>query len=155
MFSKVLVANRGEIAVRINQTLRAMGIAPVAVYSDPDAGAPHALTAAQSIALPGSTAEETYLNIAGIVQAALDCDADAIHPGYGFLSENPAFAWACREAGITFIGPTPESMALRWATSCVPRTLPSPPASPPCPALPRANRGMQWPQSSPNNGHSP
>ena len=73
MFSKVLVANRGEIAVRINQTLRAMGIAPVAVYSDPDAGAPHTLTAPQSIALPGSTAEDTYLNIPGIVQSALDC----------------------------------------------------------------------------------
>ena len=110
MFSKVLVANRGEIAVRINQTLRAMGIAPVAVYSDPDAGAPHVNTAEQSVALPGNTAEETYLSIPIIVQAALDCGADAIHPGYGFLSENPEFARACREAQITFIGPTAESM---------------------------------------------
>ena len=110
MFSKVLVANRGEIAVRVSQTLRAMGIAPVAVYSDPDAGAPHAGTAEQSVRLPGNTAEETYLNIPGIVQAALDCGADAVHPGYGFLSENPAFARACGEAGITFIGPPPESM---------------------------------------------
>ena len=112
MFSKVLVANRGEIAVRINQTLRAMGIAPVAVYSDPDAGAPHVLTAERSVSLPGNTAEETYLDIGKIVQAARDCGADAIHPGYGFLSENPAFARACNEAGITFIGPTAESMAL-------------------------------------------
>ena len=111
MFSKVLVANRGEIAVRINQTLRAMGIAPVAVYSEPDAGAPHVATAAQSVALPGSTAEETYLDIAGLVEAARDSGADAIHPGYGFLSENPEFARACRNAGITFIGPSPESMA--------------------------------------------
>ena len=110
MFSKVLVANRGEIAVRINRTLRVMGIAPVAVYSDPDSGAPHVATADQSLALPGSTAEETYLNIPEIIQAALDCGAEAIHPGYGFLSENPAFARACLEAGITFIGPTPESM---------------------------------------------
>ena len=110
MFSKVLVANRGEIAVRINQTLRAMGIAPVAVYSGPDAGAPHVSTAEQSIALSGNTAEETYLSIPKIVQAALDCGADAIHPGYGFLSENPNFARACREAQIIFIGPTPESM---------------------------------------------
>ena len=110
MFSKVLVANRGEIAVRINQTLHAMGIAPVAVYSNPDAGAPHVTTAGQSVALPGNTAEETYLNIPGIVQAALDCGADAIHPGYGFLSENPSFARACREAHIAFIGPPPESM---------------------------------------------
>ena len=111
MFSKVLVANRGEIAVRINQTLRAMEIAPVAVYSDPDAGAPHVLTAEQAISLSGNTAEETYLDIDKIVQAARDCGADAVHPGYGFLSENPAFARACSEAGITFIGPTPESMA--------------------------------------------
>ena len=137
MFSKVLVANRGEIAVRINQTLRAMGIAPVAVYSDPDAGAPHTLTAPQSIALPGSTAEDTYLNIAGIVQAALDCDADAIHPGYGFLSENPAFARACQDAGITFIGPTPESMAalgdkLRSKDIAIAAGVPTVPSAPAC-----------------------
>ena len=112
MFSKVLIANRGEIAVRINQTLRAMGIAPLAVYSDPDAGAPHVTTAAQSVALPGNAAEETYLNISKLVQVALDCGADAIHPGYGFLSENPEFARACREAQLTFVGPTPESMAV-------------------------------------------
>ena len=112
MFSKVLVANRGEIAVRINQTLRAMGIAPVAVYSDPDSGSPHVATAEQAVLLPGSTAEETYLDIGRIMQAARDCGADAIHPGYGFLSENPAFARACHEAGVKFIGPTPDSMAL-------------------------------------------
>lgn len=112
MFSKVLVANRGEIAVRINQTLRAMGIAPVAVYSEPDAGAPHVATAEQAVLLPGSTAEETYLDMDKIVRVARACGADAIHPGYGFLSENPGFARACHEAGITFIGPTPDSMAL-------------------------------------------
>ena len=110
MFSKVLVANRGEIAVRINQTLRAMEISPVAVYSDADAGAPHVTTAEQSVALPGNTAEETYLSISKMVRAALDCGADAIHPGYGFLSENPEFARVCRGSQITFIGPTAESM---------------------------------------------
>ncbi len=110
MFSKVLVANRGEIAVRINQTLRAMGIAPIAAHSDPDAGAPHVASANQAVALPGATADETYLNIPKLVQAARDSGAEAIHPGYGFLSENPAFARACQEANVTFIGPTPESM---------------------------------------------
>ena len=110
MFTKVLVANRGEIAVRINRTLRAMGISPVAVYSTPDTGALHVATAEYSIALPGSAAEETYLNIPQIIQAALDTGADAIHPGYGFLSENPRFARACADAGIAFIGPSPESM---------------------------------------------
>ena len=137
MFSKVLVANRGEIAVRINQTLRAMGIAPVAVYSEPDSGAPHVTTAEQSVALPGTTAEETYLNIPRIVQAALDCGAEAIHPGYGFLSENPGFARACREAQITFIGPTPESMEslgdkLRSKDIALSAGVPVVPSSPEC-----------------------
>ncbi len=137
MFSKVLVANRGEIAVRINQTLRAMGIAPVAVYSGPDAGAPHVSTAEQSVALPGNTAEETYLSIPKIVQAGLDCGADAVHPGYGFLSENPQFARACQEARITFIGPTPESMEalgdkLRSKDIALSAGVPVAPSSPEC-----------------------
>ena len=137
MFSKVLVANRGEIAVRINQTLRAMGISPVAVFSDPDAGAPHVTSAEQSVALPGNTAEETYLSIPRIVQAARDCGADAIHPGYGFLSENPQFARACQEAQITFIGPTPESMEalgdkLRSKDIALGAGVPVVPSSPEC-----------------------
>ena len=137
MFSKVLVANRGEIAVRISQTLRAMGIAPVAVYSEPDTGAPHVTTADQSVALPGNTAEGTYLNISRIVQAALDCGAEAIHPGYGFLSENPEFARACREAQITFIGPSPESMELlgdklRSKDIAMSAVVPVVPSSPEC-----------------------
>lgn len=137
MLSKVLVANRGEIAVRINQTLRAMGIAPVAVYSASDIGALHVATAEQSVALPGSTAEETYLNIPSIVQAALDCGADAIHPGYGFLSENPQFARACQKAQITFIGPTPESMEilgdkLRSKDIALSAGVPVVPSSPEC-----------------------
>ena len=110
MFSKVLVANRGEIAVRINQSLHAMGIDPVAVFSDPDSGAVHVATARDSVRLPGSAAEDTYLNMTRIVQAARDSGAEAIHPGYGFLSENPEFARACAAAGIAFIGPSPASM---------------------------------------------
>ena len=137
MFSKVLVANRGEIAVRISQTLRAVGVVPVAVYSGPDAGAPHVAAAEQSVALPGSAAEATYLNIPRIVQAALDCGADAIHPGYGFLSENPGFARACREAQITFIGPSPESMEalgdkLRSKDIALSAGVPVVPSSPEC-----------------------
>ena len=137
MFSKVLVANRGEIAVRINQTLLAMGIVPVAIYSDPDAGSPHVVTAQESVRLPGSTAEETYLDISKIVRATRECGADAIHPGYGFLSENPQFARACLDAGITFIGPTPESMAalgdkLRSKDIAVAAGVPTVPSAPDC-----------------------
>ena len=137
MFTKVLVANRGEIAVRINRTLRAMGISPVAVYSDPDAGAPHVATADYSVALPGNTAEETYLDIPRIIQATLDSGAEAVHPGYGFLSENPRFARACRDAGITFIGPSPQSMEalgdkLRSKTIAEDAAVPVVPSSPAC-----------------------
>ena len=137
MFSRVLVANRGEIAVRINQTLRTLGIAPVAVYSDPDAGAPHFATAEQAVFLPGNTAEETYLNIDRIVQAARDTGVDAIHPGYGFLSENPAFARACDESRITFIGPSADSMAflgdkLRSKDIAIAAGVPVVPSSPEC-----------------------
>ena len=106
LFSKVLVANRGEIAVRVCRTLREMGIPSVTVYSDADRGAPHARAGDQSVAIGPS-----YLGIESILDAARRTGADAIHPGYGFLSENTAFAAACRDAGIVFIGPSPESMA--------------------------------------------
>ena len=110
MFSKVMVANRGEIAVRVQQTLKTLGIATVAVYSDIDSPAPHVSMADEAWALGGQTAEETYLDIEKIIAIARRCGADAIHPGYGFLSENPRFARACTDAGIAFIGPTPENM---------------------------------------------
>jgi acyl-CoA carboxylase subunit alpha len=106
--STLLVANRGEIARRIIRTASSMGIATVAVYAGPDAGAPFAREADQSVALPGRTAAETYLNIGALLQAAADTGADAIHPGYGFLSERAAFARAVLAAGLTWVGPPPD-----------------------------------------------
>jgi acetyl/propionyl-CoA carboxylase alpha subunit len=105
---KILVANRGEIACRILATLRDMGVPSVAVHSDIDAEARHVFLADEAVAL-GET--HAYLDIPRIIEAAQSSGATAIHPGYGFLSENAAFARACRDAGIVFIGPSPESMA--------------------------------------------
>ena len=110
-FQTVLVANRGEIAVRIIATLRALGIRPVAVYSDADDGAPHVLQADVAVRLGPARANESYLNVAAIIAAARSTGAEAIHPGYGFLSESPALARACADAGITFIGPSVAALA--------------------------------------------
>ena len=112
MFRKILVANRGEIAVRVLRTCRAMGIPSVAVYSDADRAALQVRLADQAAHIGPSPAIESYLSIQRILEAAIRVDADAVHPGYGFLSENPAFQEACADAGIKFIGPTARSMAL-------------------------------------------
>ncbi|HAI36208.1 MAG TPA: urea carboxylase, partial [Alcanivorax sp.] len=108
--SKVLIANRGEIAVRICRTLKEMGIASVAVYSDADRNSQHVGAADEAVALGGQTAAESYLRSELILQAAKDTGAQGIIPGYGFLSENADFAEACAEAGIRFIGPTPDQL---------------------------------------------
>ncbi|MFZ3052698.1 MAG: biotin carboxylase N-terminal domain-containing protein, partial [Sulfuricurvum sp.] len=110
MFTKVLIANRGEIACRIIRTLKKMEIASVAVYSHADAGSLHVMMADESVCLGEPPAKESYLDIEKIIQAARDTGAQAIHPGYGFLSENAAFARRCAQEGIVFIGPTPQQM---------------------------------------------
>jgi acetyl/propionyl-CoA carboxylase alpha subunit len=107
---KLLIANRGEIASRIIRTARAMDITTVAVFSDPDAGLPYVLEADESVRLPGSAPGETYLRGEALIAAAAATGADAVHPGYGFLSENAGFAQACAAAGLTFVGPSPEAI---------------------------------------------
>jgi urea carboxylase len=110
MFKKVLIANRGEIACRVIRTLRSMGIASVAVYSEADAQSQHVVDADEAVRLGPSPAAESYLRGNLIIEAALATGAQAIHPGYGFLSENPEFAGMCEEAGIAFVGPTADQM---------------------------------------------
>jgi propionyl-CoA carboxylase alpha chain len=110
VITKLLVANRGEIALRIMRTAREMDIATVAVFSDADAGAPFVAAADEAVRLPGATPGDTYLRGALLVEAARATGADAVHPGYGFLSENAGFARACAAAGLVFVGPSPEAI---------------------------------------------
>jgi len=110
MFKKILIANRGEIAVRIIRACKELGIKTVAVYSDADVHSLHAKLADESVCIGPAQSKKSYLHIPAIIAAAEVSHADAIHPGYGFLSENAYFARICRECDITFIGPTPEQM---------------------------------------------
>ena len=112
MFKKILIANRGEIALRVIRACHEMGVAAVAVYSEADRAALHVLRADEAFAIGPAPATESYLNIDRILDAARRSGSEAIHPGYGFLSENPRFASVCRDTGIKFIGPPPESMEM-------------------------------------------
>src|SRR5438105_8001729 len=110
--TKILIANRGEIAVRIIRACRDMGIEAVAVYSDCDRAARRVRPAGEAGHIGGNAPAESYLRIDRIIDAARKTGADAVHPGYGFLAENEDFAAACRDAGLTFIGPSPQAIAL-------------------------------------------
>ena len=110
MFSKILIANRGEIACRIIRTCRRMGIQTVAIYSTVDAASLHVLEADEAYLVGEAPPQDSYLNMAKILEVALESGAEAIHPGYGFLSENPTFARLCQNSGICFVGPKPEIM---------------------------------------------
>ena len=107
---RILIANRGEIAVRIIRACRELGIEAVAIYSDADVHAPHVAAADLAVRVGAAAPAQSYLNIPAIIEAARSTASDAIHPGYGFLSERAAFASACEAAGVIFIGPTAETI---------------------------------------------
>ena len=123
MFSKILIANRGEIAVRIIRACKEMGIATVAVYSEADRGALHVAMADESYCLGPAEASESYLHQHRIITAAQLSGAQAIHPGYGFLSENAHFAGLCLRNGLAFIGPRPESMEVLGDKTAIKRRM--------------------------------
>src|SRR6516165_6983339 len=123
MFNKILIANRGEIACRIIRTARRMGVSTVDVYSDADRHALHVKLADEAMYIGAAPARDSYLVVDRILEAARICEADAIHPGYGFLSENAQFAAACAAQGVVFIGPGSEAIAAMGSKSAAKRIM--------------------------------
>src|SRR5918912_3022667 len=117
MFRKILIANRGEIACRVAATARRLAVRTVAVYSDADANARHVQACDEAVHIGGSAPKDSYLRWERIIEAAKATGAQAIHPGYGFLSENEDFAQACADAGLVFIGPPPSAIAAMGSKS--------------------------------------
>ena len=109
-FSKILIANRGEIAMRIIRSAKSLGYSTVAIYSQADADLPHVASADYAICVGSAVAKDSYLSIPKVIEAAVRAGAQAVHPGYGFLSESAEFASACKEVGLVFVGPSPEAI---------------------------------------------
>ncbi len=147
MFDKILIANRGEIALRIERACKELGIATVAVHSTADADAMHVRLADESVCIGPPAASESYLNIPRLLAACEITGADAVHPGYGFLSENARFAEILEEHGVTFIGPTPEHIRIMGDKSR-PRRRPRSLASRSCQARPAPLRLTRKPPES-------
>ncbi len=144
VFDAVLVANRGEIACRVIRGVKAAGMRAVAVYSDADAGAPHVSAADQAIRIGPGPVGESYLDVARILKAATESGAGAVHPGYGFLSENAGFARAVEAAGLVFIGPTPEAIETMGDKAAAKRAMQAA-GVPGCPAITvRISRTRYW-----------
>ena len=137
MLGKLLVANRGEIACRVIRTARRLGIPTVAVYSDADRGALHVRCADQAVHIGAAPAQASYLSIDALIAAARKSGATAVHPGYGFLSENEDFAQACVDAGLIFVGPTPAAIRAMGSKIEAKRIVGAA-GTPSCPAI----RGM-------------
>src|SRR5579863_3675560 len=144
MFKKILIANRGEIAVRVIRACHELGIAAVAVYSDADRAALHVRKADEAYRLGPAPAAESYLKIETILEAAKRCGADAIHPGYGFLSENARFAQACTDAGVKFIGPSSASMEMMGSKTRARQHM----EKAGIPFVPGTSRGLESPEQA-------
>ncbi len=149
MFNKILIANRGEIACRIILACRELGVSSVALFSDADQDMPWVRLADESFHLPGVTAAETYLDQTAVLDIAVQCGAEAIHPGYGFLSENPEFAEACAARGITFIGPGPAAMRVMGSKAAA-RVLAQQAGAPVIPGVDGADKTLEELEMSAN-----